>query len=178
MCNSTVPPLSMIAEGGRHVVYFRQIEKSICLFFMQKKGDDYMSANVETMFYTREKPWHGLGTKVMEAPTSEDALILAGLNWNVVQQPICTNFGEMIPGYKANIRDSDGKVLGVVGERYQVLQNREAFAFTDELLGEGVKYETAGALKEGRQVWLLARLPREYYFWRKDITIPCIYKHI
>ena len=121
-----------------------------------------MAANVETMFYTREKPWHGLGTKVMEAPTSEDALNLAGLNWNVIQQPICTNFEETIPGYKANIRDCDGKVLGVVGDRYQVLQNREAFAFTDELLGEGVKYETAGSLKEGRQVWLLARLPREY----------------
>ena len=25
-----------------------------------------MSANVETMFYVREKPWHGLGTLVME----------------------------------------------------------------------------------------------------------------
>ena len=45
-----------------------------------------MSANVETMFYTREKPWHGLGTKVEDAPTSVDALRLAGLDWN--DQPI------------------------------------------------------------------------------------------
>ena len=42
-----------------------------------------MSANVETMFYTREKPWHGLGTEVQEAPTSTDALRLAGLDWRV-----------------------------------------------------------------------------------------------
>ncbi len=45
-----------------------------------------MSANVETMFYTREKPWHGLGTRVEEAPTSADALIYAGLDWEVVQR--------------------------------------------------------------------------------------------
>ena len=39
-----------------------------------------MSANVETMFYVREKPWHGLGTPVMEAPASADALVWAGLD--------------------------------------------------------------------------------------------------
>ena len=39
-----------------------------------------MSANVESMFYVREKPWHGLGTKVKEAPTSADALIYADLD--------------------------------------------------------------------------------------------------
>jgi hypothetical protein len=42
-----------------------------------------MSANVESMFYVRETPWHGLGTKVKEAPTSKDALIYAGLDWKV-----------------------------------------------------------------------------------------------
>lgn len=47
-------------------------------------------------------------------------------------------------------------------DRYKVIQNQEAFAFTDELLGEGVRYETAGSLQGGRRVWLLARLPHEY----------------
>ncbi|MCI9006197.1 MAG: hypothetical protein HFH39_13430 [Lachnospiraceae bacterium] len=47
-----------------------------------------MAANVESMFYVREAPWHGLGTKVMSAPSSEDALRLAGLDWKVVQEPI------------------------------------------------------------------------------------------
>lgn len=121
-----------------------------------------MAANVESMFYTREKPWHGLGTKVEEAPTSADALRLAGLDWQVIQEPIYTDTGERISGYKANVRDSDRKVLGVVTDRYKIIQNQEAFAFTDSLLGEGVRYETAGALQEGRKVWLLARLPREY----------------
>lgn len=121
-----------------------------------------MAANVETMFYTREKPWHGLGTGVREAPCSADALRLAGLDWDVVQEPIYTDDGGIIPGYKANIRDSDRKVLGVVTDRYKIIQNREAFAFTDSLLGSGVRYETAGALQGGRKVWLLARLPQEY----------------
>ena len=46
----------------------------------------YMSANVETMFYTREKPWHGLGTRVEEALDSREALRLAGLDWRVVRK--------------------------------------------------------------------------------------------
>lgn len=121
-----------------------------------------MAAQVETMFYTREKPWHGLGTLVAEAPESREALRLAGLDWKVLQEPVYTENKERIKGYKANVRDTDRKVLGVVTDRYKVVQNEEAFAFTDALLGEGVRYETAGSLQEGRRVWLLARLPREY----------------
>lgn len=121
-----------------------------------------MAALVETMYSTREKPWHGLGVIVQEAPTSEEALRLAGLDWNVVQEPVYTPFREKIEGFKANVRDSDRKVLGVVSDRYKVVQNVEAFCFTDELLGHGVRYETAGSLSGGKRVWLLARLPQEY----------------
>ena len=121
-----------------------------------------MSANVETMFYTRERPWHGLGKKVMEAPTSKEALVLAGLDWQVMQKPIVTEDNIPIPGFKANIRDIDEKVLGVVTDRYKVVQNEEAFAFTNELLGEGVTYETAGSIQEGRRTWILAKLPHRY----------------
>lgn len=120
-----------------------------------------MAANVETMFSVREKPWHGLGTVVMEAPTSADALRLAGLDWEVLQEPIYTGSNEAVQGYKANVRSSDRKVLGVVSDRYRVVQNVDAFGFTDELLGQGVRYETAGSLQEGKKVWLLARLPKE-----------------
>lgn len=129
-----------------------------------------MAANIETMFYTREKPWHGLGTMVMEAPESKEALRLAGLDWKVLQEPVYTETKELIQGYKANVRDSDRKVLGVVTDRYKVIQNEEAFAFTDALLGEGVRYETAGSLQDGRRVWLLARLPREYIIMGDRIT--------
>lgn len=121
-----------------------------------------MSADVESMFYVRETPWHGLGVKVEKALSSRKALEFAGLNWNVVQKPIYTSDNVLIPSFKANVRESDGKILGVVTDRYRIVQNKEAFAFTDSLLGEGVRYETAGSLQEGKKVWLLANLPEKY----------------
>lgn len=120
-----------------------------------------MAALVESMFSVREKPWHGLGTIVNKAPDSGEALKLAGLDWEVIQSPIFTAHGK-VEGWKANVRNTDRQVLGVVTDRYRVVQNTEAFAFTDSLLGEGVQYETAGSLMGGRKVWLLARLPREF----------------
>ena len=129
-----------------------------------------MAADVESMFYTREKPWHGLGVRIQEAPTSEKALWLAGLDWKVLQKDIYTEGRIQVPGYKANVRDSDGQVLGVVTDRYRVVQNREAFAFTDALLGKGVRYETAGSLQKGKKVWMLARLPKEYIITGERIS--------
>lgn len=129
-----------------------------------------MAANVESMFYVRETPWHGLGTRVMTAPDSRNALIYAGLDWKVIQKPVYTEDDHLIPGYKANVRDSDNQVLGVVTDRYKVVQNEEAFAFTDELLGMGVRYETAGSLQNGRKVWLLAKLPQEYIITGEQIS--------
>lgn len=121
-----------------------------------------MAANVETMFSVREVPWHDLGTIVAEAPESAEALKLAGLDWRVTQQPVYAENGNRVKGFKANIRETDNQILGLVSDRYSVIQNTDAFCFTDELLGEGVRYETAGSLQDGRKVWLLARMPEKY----------------
>lgn len=130
-----------------------------------------MAANVESMFYTgRTAPWHGLGISVLEAPASRDALELAGLDWRVVQRELITEDGIQVAGFKANVRDQDNRVLGVVTDRYKVVQNDEAFAFTDELLGEGITYETAGSLQEGRRTWILAKLPQRYIISGDEIT--------
>ena len=128
-----------------------------------------MSANLESMFYVSNEqngrfvPWHELGTPVEEAPTSADALRLAGLDWEVVQKPIFVEKFEAspeVPGWKANIRSSDNTVLGIVTDRYKIVQNKEAFDFTDSLIGNGdVHYETAGSLRNGKTVWLLAQMP-------------------
>ena len=124
-----------------------------------------MPALVESMFYTsniengRFVPWHGLGTPVEEAPNSEQALILAGLDWEVIQKSISTDTG-IIPNYKANVRSDTNEVLGVVTDRYAVVQNKEAFDFTDALIADNdVRYETAGSLRNGKTIWLLAKLP-------------------
>jgi len=96
-----------------------------------------MPANVETMFYVRVAPWHGLGTCVEEALSSEEALEKSGLDWTVIQRPLMTSTYAPVLGYKANIRDTDNSILGVISDRYKIVQNEAAFKFTDALLGEG-----------------------------------------
>lgn len=129
-----------------------------------------MSAELETMMFVgRERPWHGLGTMVEEAPDSREALIAAGLDWDVGQKPVFTQDGVKVPGYFANVRQQDGSILGVVTSRYKVVQNRDAFAFTDALLGDGVRYETAGSLMGGRKTWILAKLPTKYIIQGEQI---------
>ena len=122
-----------------------------------------MAANVESMFFVgREKPWHGLGTQVWSAPSSADAIRLAGLDWTVSSREIFLADGTKIEGNYMNVRDTDERQLGVVGDRYKIVQNSDAFEFTDALLGEGVQYETAGSLQDGKIIWLLAKLPQKY----------------
>lgn len=121
-----------------------------------------MAHEVESMFSVREVPWHYEMTKdatkiIQEAPDSKHALVAAGLDWTVESKDIFDSNSEKIEGYKANTRTSDNKVLGIVSDRYKVVQNAEAFAFTDALIGNGAKYETAGSLRGGKQVWLLAK---------------------
>ena len=127
-----------------------------------------MAHNIETMFSVREKPWHYEETKdvtklIQEAPTSKEALELAGLDWDVVQTPVYMENGIEIPNYKANVRSTDNACLGIVTDRYKIVQNTEAFAFTDAIVGETedgvVKYETAGSLCGGKKIWLLAKMP-------------------
>lgn len=121
-----------------------------------------MPANIETMFSVREKPWHGLGEIIEEAPTSRDAIELAGLNWFVESNPIFDMNGKEIKGFKANTRSSDGSVLGVVTDKYRIVQNVEAFDFTDNLIGDEMRYETAGSLKKGKTIWLLGKMPDRF----------------
>ena len=126
-----------------------------------------MAHEVESMFYvnkeldgvTRFVPWHGLGVGVEEALTSEEALKIAGLDWDVIGKPIYAEGGIQIPGYVANTRSSDNSILGIVTDKYKVVQNKEAFAFTDALLDMEAKYITAGSLRNGKNTWLLAQLP-------------------
>lgn len=124
-----------------------------------------MAHEVESMFSAnRVVPWHYSYTKdvtkiIQEAPNSYEALVAAGLDWRVESHPVYDHNGILIPGYKANTRDKDGKVLGIVSDRYRIVQNEDAFQFTDNLIGGDVRYETAGSLYGGKQVWMLAKMP-------------------
>jgi phage/plasmid-like protein (TIGR03299 family) len=111
-------------------------------------------------FFALQPAWHGLGTVLDHAANSDEAIRAAHLDWTVEMQPIQTKGGIEIPDTFATVRTDCNAVLGTVGSRYQIVQNRESFDFLDSLLADGVmKYESAGALKGGRIVWLLARLP-------------------
>ena len=123
-----------------------------------------MSHGIETMAFTGDPCWHGLGTDVGHAMSSEEALRLGPGDWKVIRTPVYVN-GKEVPNFQANVRSSDGQVFGIVSDRYKIVQNSDAFAFTDYLLkndmGIDVKYETAGSLDKGKRVWILARLPPE-----------------
>lgn len=121
----------------------------------------------EAMF--AEKPaWHGLGAVVEKAPTSEEALRLAHLDWSVVQWPLYMvqeRDGKParvpIEGRFANCRSDNHDLLGIVTEDYSVVNNVEAFQFLDSLYMDGIiRYESAFSLRGGKQVCMLARMPQ------------------
>jgi len=125
------------------------------------------------MFSVRQTPWHGLGAVLPDNPkTISEAIAWSGLGWGVAKEPIAVDRGDVamadsiwdprceeIPGYYATVRQDNRTVLGIVGDRYRVVQNWEAFQFVDQLLGSAVNFETAGSLNGGRRVWVLASLP-------------------
>ncbi|MGI8559667.1 MAG: DUF932 domain-containing protein [Solirubrobacteraceae bacterium] len=127
----------------------------------------------DSMFSVRETPWHGLGTVLDQPPaTIAEAIHASGLGWRVAREPIAVDRGdaatvddwweprcEEIPGYYATVRQDTRAVLGIVGERYRIVQNEEAFQFVDQLLGSSLHFETAGSLHGGRRLWVLATLP-------------------
>lgn len=125
-----------------------------------------MAHLVEQMFSVRQVPWHKLGVIVENAPTAQEAIKLAGLDWRVNSHPI--SFGTAdgfniqhtdIKGYKALVRGDNQKVMSVMTESYHPLQNEDAFKFFNPFIDSGLaSFETAGSLKEGKVVWILANL--------------------
>lgn len=123
---------------------------------------------VESMFSVREVPWHRKGTIVQEALTAAQAITAAGLDWEVTTEPLFVQgngdgFRE-VP-WVATVRQDTGGVLGIVSQRYCPVQNRELFTFFDRVVDpeEGAFYETGGSLLGGRRVWLLAKVPGDFY---------------
>lgn len=120
-----------------------------------------MVANVETMFYVNETPWHGLGEKLDAPPTIQEAITLAGLDWEVGLKDLFTAEGQQVPA-RATYRKTDNSILGVVGPRYTPLQNADAFDWFQPFVDSGlVGLHTAGSLQEGKKVWVLAEINRE-----------------
>jgi phage/plasmid-like protein (TIGR03299 family) len=119
------------------------------------------------MAYQGESPWHHLGTRMPAGTvTVADAMDAANLNWTVSLQPMYLAgpdgaLGAMVPRWKSIVRDTDGVNLNCVGADYHVLQNTEAFEILNPACeAHGVTIESAGALGNGSEVWMLARMNR------------------
>lgn len=131
-----------------------------------------MAAEIESMMYVNQAPWHGLGKKLPLEVTSAEAIKHAGLDWTVNKVQMKTTFdNRLVPDFYAAQRTSDGAVLGVVGERYKHIQNVDAFNFFDSIVGAGkAVYHTAGSLQGGKRVWILAKLPGDIVVGKDDVT--------
>ncbi len=142
--------------------------------------------NTHSFFSVKQKAWHGLGQIVESYPTSAEAMEYAGLNFYVEKRPLFTydsssfsgeaQDGIMIPDiavpdYFATIRRDTDQPLGVVGKDYVVVQNAEAFAFFDAIVGggKGIRYETAGALGKGERIFITAKLPNHISVGNDDL---------
>lgn len=129
-----------------------------------------MSHEVETMAYAKSAglPWHGLGVEVGEDLTPSQILTTAELDWSVSKRPMFYSTKSeggldavsrrAVHEHYALVRDSDHRLLDVVGARYQPTQNKDAFEFFDGFVKEcKLKMHTAGSLCDGQYVWALAK---------------------
>ena len=127
------------------------------------------------MFYTGEAPWHRMGTGVANALTSEEAIKVANMDWNVITSPVLyrsphTNIPQEVPHRVAVIREDTGEVFTLASDRYTPLPNRKAFEFFDTVVGAGQAiYHTAGTIRGGRKFWILAKLDGELRVTNDDV---------
>jgi phage/plasmid-like protein (TIGR03299 family) len=124
-----------------------------------------MSHEIETMAYAGAVPWHGLGTPLADEDRYDwgNASVKAGLNWEAEKIPLVTaDDARQTVDHFAVRRNTDGKVLGAVGKKYTILQNRDAFKWFQPFLeAREASLETAGSLKEGSRIFVLAKLNRD-----------------
>lgn len=130
---------------------------------MAHEIDQTVSRQGSAMF-SYQPAWHGLGTVVSAAQRSEDALRIAGLDWDVALTELQARFADGavrdVPTHRATFRTDTMTPLGAVGTRYTPLQNRDAFAWMDDVVGESLAiWHTCGSLRGGRTVWMLCKLP-------------------
>ena len=142
-------------------------------------------SNHYSFFSVREKAWHSLGKIVQDHPTSKEAIQFAGLDYTVEKRRLFTYNSENqhanpnteivipeidVPDYFATVRTDNDTVLGVVGKDYEVVQNADAFSFFDSIVGgDGIQYETAGALGRGERIFITAKLPSYIKVGKADL---------
>jgi len=153
---------------------------TIKFYFMAHNINRNAKTGQDAFFSVKEKAWHNLGKIVQNYPTSEEAILYAGLNYEVEKRTLYS-YGKLTDGsngellkintHFATVRQDTEQFLGIVGGKYEVVQNRTAFTFFDALVndGSGIKYETAGALGNGERIFITAKMPEVMKIGRNDI---------
>lgn len=121
-----------------------------------------MAHLIESMFSVRETPWHGLGRVLQQAPTAEEAIKAAGLDWTVNREKVYIDVAGVkveVPSHKAIVRSDTNATLNILSNNFKPLQNVDAFGWFNPFIEQGLAtFTTAGSLREGRTVWVLAEL--------------------
>jgi phage/plasmid-like protein (TIGR03299 family) len=130
--------------------------------FDERKGTHSFASN-------SEKAWHGLGQVVQQAMTAEEAINLANLDYEVAKTTLNAevksddgNLYVPFPDKFATYRTDNNVPLGIVGGRYEIIQNKDAFSFFDAIIDQGEAiFETAGVLGQGERIFVTAKLPED-----------------
>lgn len=123
-----------------------------------------MVYGIDKAFATPKAPWEGIGTKLEGAATAEEAIVAAGLDWNVRKRNlfIMKTPGSYtgVKGRQALVRTDTQDVLGVFSPKYSPLQNIRAFDGISEVMQDhGAVFHSAGSLNGGKRVFIYAELP-------------------
>jgi phage/plasmid-like protein (TIGR03299 family) len=120
----------------------------------------------QAALYSSAPAWHQLGN-IVPGGTSDvnKVLTLGGIDFDVLRRPVefrqsPSGLYQQLPDHFVTERNDTGAGLGVVGGKYEVLQNHDAFAFLQDLVDRyDVVWESAGAVRGGRRVFISMRLP-------------------
>jgi phage/plasmid-like protein (TIGR03299 family) len=123
------------------------------------------------MAYAGAVPWHGLGKKVPSDLSPEQMLKAANLDWEVVKRPMFfeSASGKILTQARALVRSSDEKLLTIVSDQWNPVQNIEAFQFFNDFVTAGdMEMHTAGSLKGGKIVWAMAQIKDSFELFGGD----------
>jgi|TARA_R110000822_G_scaffold25827_14_gene78202 phage/plasmid-like protein (TIGR03299 family) len=129
--------------------------------------------NKAQMAYVGATPWHGLGVSLEEGVMPMEMMEAAGLDWKVEKRDLAVTAADgtkiIVPNKKALMRENDNKILDIVGEDWQPVQNATAFSFFEEFCKEGsIKMHTAGSLFDGKKIWALGKIESNFTLFDGD----------